>query len=54
MAVKIALIKLLQAYDFRAVDNGELEFDNFAVTLQVKGGIRLQVTERQRGTPNTQ
>lgn len=50
LAVKMALVKMLHQYDVEAIDRNELEFDNFAVTLQVKGGIKLRVTNRRKST----
>lgn len=47
MVAKIGLIKLLKRYDFVPLDKKELEFDNFAVTLMVKGGINLTVSNRK-------
>lgn len=46
MSAKIALIQLLRKYDFESIDTADLEFDTFAATLQVKGGINLRVTNR--------
>lgn len=46
MIVKMALVKLLIKYDFRTIDDRELEFDRYGVTLKAKGGINLKVTER--------
>lgn len=44
---KIALISLLQKYDFACTENREIEFDRHSVTLIAKGGINLKVTNRQ-------
>lgn len=46
ITTKIALILLLQKYNFECMDNRELEFDSHSVTLMVKGGINLRVTNR--------
>lgn len=49
MVVKMAIVQLLQKYDFHPTGaDKELEFDNFAVTLQVRGGINLRVTKREQ------
>lgn len=48
LMAKIGLIHLLMKYDFTPLDSKQLEFDNFAVGLVVKGGIRLAVSNRKR------
>lgn len=52
LIVKMGIVQLLQTYDFHVADDAdkELEFDIFAVTLQVRGGINLRVTNRKRPT----
>lgn len=47
LTVKIGLAKLLQSYDVQALDDSEIEFENFAVTLQPKGGIRVRFSDRK-------
>lgn len=47
IVAKIALISLLHNYDFVCTDDRELEFDNHSVTLVIKGGINLKVTNRR-------
>lgn len=47
MSGQVGLIKLMAKFNFEIVDNSPLEFDNFSVSLQAKGGIRLRVTHRQ-------
>lgn len=44
---KVALILLLQKYNFECLDDKELEFDVFAIGLRVQGGINVKVTNRQ-------
>lgn len=50
LAVKMALVNVLQRFDVEAIDRSELEFDNFAATLQIKGGINMRVTERKKSS----
>lgn len=47
MVAKIALILLLQNFDFICMNDNELVFDNHSVTLVVKGGINLKVKRRR-------
>lgn len=47
MVTKIGLIMLLQKYDFECDEKGELEFDNHSVTLILKHGINLKVSDRK-------
>lgn len=47
MVTKIGLIMLMQKYDFECLERGELEFDNHSVTLILKNGINLQVSNRK-------
>lgn len=47
MVTKIGLIMLLQKYEFECEENGELEFDNHSVTLILKNGINLKVSNRK-------
>lgn len=47
MVSKIGLIMLMQKYDFECMKKGELEFDNHSVTLVLKGGINLKVSNRK-------
>lgn len=46
MSGQIGLVKLMRKFNFEIVDSSPLEFDNFSVTLQAKGGIRLRVSKR--------
>lgn len=46
MVTKIGMIMLMQKFNFECVDKKELEFDNHSVTLVLKGGINLKVTNR--------
>lgn len=48
MISKCGIIKLMTKFDFEETDPNqpELEFDSYGVTLVVKGGINLKVTER--------
>lgn len=43
---KVGIIKLMQNYNFTTLNDNELEFDNYGVTLQVRGGIPLKITKR--------
>lgn len=46
MVTKIGIIMLLQKYSFECFEHGELEFDNHSVTLILKNGINLKVSNR--------
>lgn len=46
MVTKIGIIMLLQKYSFECLEHGELEFDNHSVTLILKNGINLKVSNR--------
>lgn len=46
ITTKIALISLLHKYNFECLNDRELEFDVHSVTLAVKGGINVRVTNR--------
>lgn len=46
MVVQIGLVRLLHKYNMVTVDDKPLEFNNFSITLQVKGGINLRVSHR--------
>lgn len=43
---KIGIVKLLQKFNFEKMNDHELEFDNFGMTLIVKGGIPLRISNR--------
>lgn len=47
ITTKIALISLLHKYNFECLDDRELEFDVHSVTLAVKDGINVRVTNRK-------
>lgn len=47
MVSKVGLIMLMQKYEFECMKKGELEFDNHSVTLVLKGGINLKVSNRK-------
>ncbi|XP_055847697.1 uncharacterized protein LOC129913173 [Episyrphus balteatus] len=44
--VKVAVVKILTNYDVQAIKKGEIEFDNFAVTIVPKGGINLKLRKK--------
>lgn len=46
MVTKIGIIMLLPKYNFECLEHGELEFDNHSVTLMLKNGINLKVSNR--------
>lgn len=46
MVTKIGIIMLMQKYRFECLEQGELEFDNHSVTLILKNGIYLKVSDR--------
>lgn len=46
IVVQIGLIKLLTKFNFVAVDDKEIEFDNFSIPLVPKGGVNVTVTKR--------
>lgn len=43
---KIGIILLLQKYDFECLEKKELEIANHSVTIAIKGGINLKVSNR--------
>lgn len=47
MVAKIGLVMLLQKYNFECKDKRDLEFDTHSVTLKVKDGIYLNVSNRR-------
>lgn len=47
MIAKIGLVQLLRSYDFECVNDAEIEFHNFSVTMIPKGGVEIRVVERQ-------
>lgn len=46
LMAKVGIIKLLQKYNFTPLNDDELVFDNYGVTLHVLGGIPLKITNR--------
>lgn len=46
LMAKVGIIKLLQKYNFSPINDKELVFDNFGLTLHVEGGIPLKITNR--------
>lgn len=46
MIAKIFVIKLLAAYRFEPVSAAELEFENYGITLHVRGGIPMRIAHR--------
>lgn len=46
LMTKIGIVKLLQKFDFEKLNDQEVEFDNYGMTLLVKGGIPLRITKR--------
>lgn len=51
MIAKIGLVQLLRSYDFECVDDAEIEFHNFSVTMVPKCGVEIRVLERQSSPP---
>lgn len=47
MVAKIGLVQLLRSYDFECVNDAEIEFHNFSVTLAPMGGVEIRVVERK-------
>lgn len=47
IVTKIALISLLQSYDFECVDDRELEIANHGLTISIESGINVRVSNRQ-------
>lgn len=47
MIAKIGLVQLLRSYDFECVNDAEIEFHNFSITMIPKGGVEIRVVERQ-------
>lgn len=43
---KVVIVKLLSKYRFEAVRDAELEFENYGITLHVKGGIPMRIRNR--------
>jgi len=48
--VKIAVVKFLINYDVASTHDGEIEIDNFAVTITPKGGVKLKLKRRSKVT----
>lgn len=46
IVVQIGIIKLLKEFNFAAVDDKEIEFDNFSIPLVPKGGVNVTVSKR--------
>lgn len=46
VVTKIALIKILQRYSFACVEDKELSIANHALTIAIKGGINVRVSNR--------
>lgn len=44
--VKVALAKILTNYDFDVMKKAEIEFENFAVTIVPKGGVKLKLRRK--------
>lgn len=47
ISTKIALATLLHKYNFECLNDRELEFDSHSLTLVVKGGINVRITNRK-------
>ncbi|XP_055923240.1 probable cytochrome P450 6d4 [Eupeodes corollae] len=46
--VKVALAKVLMSYEIAAAQEGEIEVDNFAVTIAPKGGANIKLRKRKQ------
>lgn len=46
LMAKVGIVKLLSKYRFDAVSKAELEFENYGITLHVKGGIPMRISRR--------
>lgn len=46
LMAKVVIVKLLSRYRFEAVRDAELEFENYGITLHVKGGIPMRIRKR--------
>lgn len=47
MIAKVGLIQLLKSYDFEILEDKEIEFDNYAITLVPLGGVEIRVVNRK-------
>lgn len=47
MVVQMALVKLLQKFDFDKINDDEIEFENYGVVLIPKGGINVKISKRK-------
>lgn len=47
LEVKLAVCQLLSKYNFETVNQKEMEFDGYAITLQAKDGLPLKVSLRK-------
>lgn len=43
---KVGLVQLLRSFDFESIQEGEIEFQNYSVTLVPKGGVEIRVIQR--------
>lgn len=46
MVAKIGLVQLLRSFDFEPIQKGEIEYQNYSVTLIPKGGVEIRVVNR--------
>lgn len=46
LMAKLGIVKLLAAYRFEPVSDAELEFENYGITLHVRGGIPMRIAHR--------
>lgn len=48
LEAKLAVVQLLSKYNFETVNNKEMEFDGYAITLQAKDGLPLRISLRNQ------
>lgn len=47
IVAKLGLVQLLRSYDYEIIEDKEIEFDNYAITLIPKGGVEIRVVNRK-------
>lgn len=47
LLAKVGIVKCLSAYRFEPVSGDELQFENYGITLHVRGGIPMRITKRR-------
>lgn len=47
---KVGLVSILRQFDFNCVEDKEIDFDVFTITLSPKGGVEMTVKKRKMNT----